>query len=153
MHAHTSSPGPDETRLDRPIPPPIPVHCPCPGACTGSLRAARQADRAGEVTLECDVCRCFYRALALSEVEAEADPLPATPPAPVALARAVEPVGMTPKVLAAVIGTTALASLVQVEIYLPRKHWWRRRERVSPEALAKAIGNNAAMAVAIDDAE
>lgn len=73
----------------------------------------------------------------------------ATPPLPRPPAGAAEPARMTPKVLAAVIGTTAAASLVQVDIYLPRKHWWQRRERVSPSALARAIGNNAAMALAI----
>lgn len=66
-------------------------------------------------------------------------------------ARAAEPVRMPPKMLAAVIGTTALASLIQVEIYAPRKRWWHRRERISPELLARAIGNNAAMSISIDE--
>lgn len=73
----------------------------------------------------------------------------ATPPVPPRAPSSGDPKRMTPKVLAAVIGTTVLATLIQVEVYKPRRHWWQRRERISQEALARVIGNNAAMAIAV----
>lgn len=56
---------------------------------------------------------------------------------------------MTPTEIASAIAASAIATLVQVEIYAPRKRWWHRRVRLSAADLGRAIGNNAAAVVAV----